>query len=490
MNSPYHKEYIEQISDLNNKDEDFTDSKAYLKNLEQQIKYFQIENEKLNNVNNILQKEKIELNASLESKEITINQQISLLDNLKKKNENNEIRILDLEKINQQLNYLYIELTQKNKTLIENQKLNLLRTNNKNTTDQLIKFSSQLEGLSIIKSRLEHDNKILVNKINQIQLEHENEINMLKKIHSSELEKKNKIITSLQEGLSSINNNNNNNQTNLNNSYSQIMMEEISNLEKKLKKVSEDNISLKNYIQDLQSKINYYEESIKRKDNYMKELQNELRNSEEQLKLNIIENETLNQENQIFIEKITNEKEDLLKQNQELRKSYEKFNVGIQDANYLFIKKMKNFENIFSNINNKLKESQIQIDKLNETNQFLNYENEKLKRLKERYEKREINKRNKLQRNKSVNLNESRNNTLNSSSSRKNNFEHKTVDSIKDYISNSRINTSDNIPNYNINLDDPFISSQQKSLEIFKNILQKFDENLSSNVSFLNQTKE
>ena len=29
MNSPYHKEYIEQISDLNNKDEDFTDSKAY-----------------------------------------------------------------------------------------------------------------------------------------------------------------------------------------------------------------------------------------------------------------------------------------------------------------------------------------------------------------------------------------------------------------------------------------------------------------------------
>ena len=62
MNSPYHKEYIEQISDLNNKEEDFTDSKAYLKNLEQQIKYFQIENEKLNNINNILQKEKIELN--------------------------------------------------------------------------------------------------------------------------------------------------------------------------------------------------------------------------------------------------------------------------------------------------------------------------------------------------------------------------------------------------------------------------------------------
>ena len=176
----------ENFLELNDKMNIFADVKIYIDNLEQQIKSYEIENNNLLNSNNILQKEKIELNASLESKEITINQQISLLDNLKKKNENNEIRILDLEKINQQLNYLYIELTQKNKTLIENQKLNLLRTNNKNTTDQLIKFSSQLEGLSIIKSRLEHDNKILVNKINQIQLEHENEINMLKKIHSSE----------------------------------------------------------------------------------------------------------------------------------------------------------------------------------------------------------------------------------------------------------------------------------------------------------------
>ena len=45
-------------------------------------------------------------------------------------------------------------------------------------TDQLIKFSNQLENLLIIKSRLEYDNKILVNKINYIQLEYENERNM------------------------------------------------------------------------------------------------------------------------------------------------------------------------------------------------------------------------------------------------------------------------------------------------------------------------
>ena len=49
-----------------------------------------------------------------------------------------------------------------------------------------------------MKSRLEHDNKILANKINQIQLTHENEINMLKKMHNSEIEKKNKIIFNLK----------------------------------------------------------------------------------------------------------------------------------------------------------------------------------------------------------------------------------------------------------------------------------------------------
>ena len=466
MNSVYENNQ-NLISKNNNKKEEEYDIKSYIKNLEEQIKYYKLENEKLINFNNYIEKEKLVLNESLELKEITINQQLSLLDNLKKKNDNYEIRIIELEKINQELNYICIELSEKNKTLIENQKNSVSNSNNKNTTDQLIKFSNQLENLSIIKSRLEHDNKILVNKINYIQLEHENERNMLKKIHSAEIEKKNKIILNLQEEVSQLNNLNKENNSN---NYIQII-NEYSNLEKKTRKISNENFNLKSLTQDLQSKLNIYKETIKRKDNYIKELQNNLRNSEEELKLISVENETINEESKLIIEKINNEKNDLLKQNNDFRNAYEQFNIIINNANNIYIKKIKNFEDLISKKDLKLKEYEKEYNELNEKNNLLSYENEKLKRENNRYEKSKN--KHRFQRNKSLNLNDSKNMTLNTSSSKKNVFENKTVDSIKENNNNLNSNISINI--YNNNLDDPFIASQQQSLELFKNILQKYD---------------
>ena len=463
MNTIYenNKEYI---SKKNNKKEEKYDINSYIINLEKQIKCFNLENEKLININHYLEKEKLELNASLELKEITINQQLSLLENLKKKNENYEIRLMELEKINQELNYIYIELSEKNKTLMENQKINLSDSNNKNTTDQLIKFSNLLENLSIIKSRLEHDNKILVNKINYIQLEHENERNMLKKIHNSEIEKKNKIIINLQEELSKLNTLNN---ENISNNYPQII-NEYPNPEKKTKKISNNNFNLKSLIQDLQSKLIIYEETIKRKDNYIKELQNSLRNSEEELKIISIENETINEESKLIIEKINNEKNDLLEQNKEFRNAYEKFNIIINKANNKYIQKIQNFEDLILKKNLKLKEYEKEFNELNEKNHFLSFENENLKRKNDRFENT---KKYRIQRNKSLNLNESKNISFYTSSSKKNHFENKTVDSIKE---NNNLNSNISINIYN-NLDDPFIVSQQQSLELFKNILQKYN---------------
>ena len=464
MNSLYENNK-KLISKNNNKKEEEYDLKTYIKNLEEKIKYCNLENEKLINLNKELEKEKLELNASLELKEITINQQLSLLDNLKNKNENYEIRIIELEKINQELNYIYIELSEKNKTLIENQKNNLSDSSSKNTTDQLIKFSNQLENLSIIKSRLEHDNKILVNKINYIQLENENERNMLKKIHSLEIEKKNKIVLNLQEEISQLNTLNKENNSN---NYKQII-NEYSNLEEKTRKISNENFNLKSLIQDLQSKLNIYEEAIKRKDNYIKELQNNLRNSEEELKLISVENETINEESKLIIEKINNEKNDLLKQNKEFRNAYEQFNIIINNANNMYIQKIKNFEDLIRKKDLKLNEYEKQNNELNEKNNLLSYENEKLKRENNRYEKSKN--KHRFQRNKSLNLNDSKNMTLNTSSSKKNHFENKTVDSIKE---NNNLNSNISINMYN-NLDDPFIVSQQQSLELFKNILQKYN---------------
>ena len=55
-------------------------------------------------------------------------------------------------------------------------------------------------------------------------------------------------------------------------------------------------------------------------------------------------------------------------------------------------------------------------------------------------------------------------------------------------VKNRRINTTDFLSN-NINFEDPFIYMQHKSLEDFKTILQKVDENLSEN-SFINKVKD
>ena len=306
-----------------------------------------------------------------------------------------------------------------------------------------------------------------MNKINYIQLEHENERNMLKKIHSAEIEKKNKIILNLQEEVSQLNNLNKENNSN---NYIQII-NEYSNLEKKTRKISNENFNLKSLTQDLQSKLNIYKETIKRKDNYIKELQNNLRNSEEELKLISVENETINEESKLIIEKINNEKNDLLKQNNDFRNAYEQFNIIINNANNIYIKKIKNFEDLISKKDLKLKEYEKEYNELNEKNNLLSYENEKLKRENNRYEKSKN--KHRFQRNKSLNLNDSKNMTLNTSSSKKNVFENKTVDSIKENNNNLNSNISINI--YNNNLDDPFIASQQQSLELFKNILQKYD---------------
>ena len=191
MNSPFRSLKANLITESNiSKNEDYLEMKNQIISLEQNNKILQTENEKLLNSNHSLQKERIELNALNDTKENTIREQITILDNLKLKNEKYENRIIDLETKNSDLNYEIIDLNQKNKTLIENQNILLQSVNQKDLTEKLINLSQQLDNLAIIKSRLEYDNKILISKINTLQLEHENKINMLNIIHDSEIKKK------------------------------------------------------------------------------------------------------------------------------------------------------------------------------------------------------------------------------------------------------------------------------------------------------------
>jgi chromosome segregation ATPase len=167
----------ENFIELNDKMNIFGDVKIYINNLEQQIKYYEIENNNLINSNNILKKEKIELNELLKEKEITINEQISLSDNLKKenedlkkenedfKNENENLkkenedfkkRILDLEK---KVNELNGELTEKNK-ILQIKEQNLLKNGGlKVINDKIKMYHKRTKSLNEEDSNNYHEKK-------------------------------------------------------------------------------------------------------------------------------------------------------------------------------------------------------------------------------------------------------------------------------------------------------------------------------------------
>ena len=507
MNSPFHYLKTNLITESNSsKNDDFLEMKNQILSLEQNNKILQTENERLLNSNHILQKERIELNSLNDTKENTIREQIIILDNLKLKNEKYENRIIDLEKINSDLNYQIIELNQKNKTLIENQNILLESVNQKDLAEKLINLSQQLENIAIIKSRLEHDNKILINKINSLQLEHENEINMIKTIHNSDITKKNKVITNLQNGLSQLKLNTNDINNNILNTSSiihpQSLMEEFSIFERKTKIIKDDNIKLYSINNDLQNKIKIYENN-KEKDEYLiKNLQNKLKNVEEELKIKKEESEIRNKEIQYNFEKCNQEREELIKQNNNFKNAYNNLNNNIKDTNELFNQKVKSFKDLISNYNLKIRELQMKSDELNQQNELLNLENEKLKRANQRYEKKEINLTKKIpvikKRNLSVNGSGKNllNNSFNNSNKKNNNNDNmNNTFNINEYnnnsynISNVKGINEGNLLTYN-NLEDPFVLSQQKSLEDFKNVLQRVDENLSENNLLLNNVKD
>ena len=132
MNSPYLVEKSNLINESNfSRNDNLIEIKNQLINLEEKNKILQTENERLMNLNHILQKERIELNSINESKNNTI----------KTKNEKLENQLLAYEKLNSDLNYAIIELNQKNKTLISNQNILLSSTNQKENGNKLINLN-------------------------------------------------------------------------------------------------------------------------------------------------------------------------------------------------------------------------------------------------------------------------------------------------------------------------------------------------------------
>jgi chromosome segregation ATPase len=490
-----------------NQDDTFLQMKTYIKSLEKKISTQQVEIDTLKNTNINLEKEKLKLTSSLALKDNSIKDSTSILDNLKLKNEQLENKISELEKQNAELNYSIAELTQKNKSLINAQIFNS-NNQNSNLNSQINNLTEQLNEVSIIKSKLEFDNKTLINKLNEMQNEHENEVRMITKIKNSEILQQNKTIANLQNGLNSLNNTINNdsfpsssniNINNTNNQYSNMIMDEFNELEKRTKLISDENNDLKKLLNELQRKMEEYEQIILIKDKTIKSLQKKNKEFEEEINtkndemiLNSEENLSQAKETQNSVDQLLLEREDLMRQNTDLRYAYEQLNNGIKEANELFIQKVKSFDELLNKYNKKIQEYQDKIKSLIENNNNLNEEISKLKREKEKLQKKNEYKEKYPSLKGNSNLPTSNTNigTMLQSPNRinlNNDNPYHTYSPILSQNVNYENQTLNFVKSGKNDISDPYVDSQFKSLENFKKVLNKVDKNLNKDKIILGQ---
>ena len=348
-------------------EENYSEMKLYIQKVESALNNFKLENENLKQTISNLEKEKLNLSSNLEQKDISLSELTQIFENLKRKENEYEIKISELEKKNEELNYKILELTQKNKSLLSTNETLIQNPNFSNDKKQLLELTEKLDETEISKQKIEFEKKMLENKINDLQNQHENEIKLLSKLKNGEIQQLQKTISSLtndinnnMKKISFLNENNNN----LNNGkYSQIVIEQVSNLENKIKLLNEEIYNLKKENKLLNNQ--YIDSNIanEHKDRFIEELQNRISEIEENfnLKINKIQIDSENnitqfQESKNQVEQLLIEREELLKQNRDLRNGFEIFNVNIKEANDLFNQKTQSFSNIINSYNLKLKE--------------------------------------------------------------------------------------------------------------------------------------
>ena len=462
---------INMTLNLPQEDIQFSELKNYILTLENNLKNQQEENNNLKKTIGILEQEKINFSQNLEKKEISIQELNIQFENNNKQIIEYQKKINELEEENKKLNYSIIESNQKNKSINENNNTNM------NENDKYLNVLNKLNEIEITKSKLEFDNSKLINKINELKNEYENEMNLITKIKNGEIKQLERIISSLQE---IINNNFKQNaiieQDKINNQinyqYSHIIIEQISNFEKKINKLNEESFNLQKENNNIKAQLNKYINENQIKDNLIEELKQKNINSEELFKDNLNKlqfnnEEIINQikESQNQIEKLIIERDELLKENNELRGNFQIFNKSLKEANDLFNEKTKSYNNEINNYISKIKDYRNKIQQL------------KLK-INELYKDKE-NLKNKLNENQKRNKNQVNINLTSNQMTLKNEKINPIINNTKNTIKTKSYLTNNIISNY---FDNDFISeSQQKSLDEFKKVLLKIDENIENN---------
>ena len=512
-------------------DENFPDMKIYIQNYEEKLNNIQNENDTLkNNISN-LEKEKLTLLTNLEQKDISLSELTQIIENLKRNENEDKNKIQELEEKNKELNYQIIQISQKNKSLNATLQTFFQSPNSnlqQNTVSKILQLKNKLDEVEISKQKIEFENRLLNDKINEIQNKFENEIKL-------KTDLKNREILGLQKTISSLNNNLNanmrknsyeinKNNNNINNNP--ILIEQLTNLENKIKMLQDEIYNLQKEKKLLTSENVDLKFANEHKDKFIAELQNKISDIEEQFKIqingiqmNTEENASKVKQSQNQVEQLLIEKDEILKQNQKFKNGVEYFNVTIKELNDIMNKKLKSFLNVINSYNLKLKENR---SKINQLKQRIDEQNSEIQKLKKQNQMLKENKQKliegKLFKNNiplrspslpsyKVNSSFANNSNYNTMSSNNNlmnnNTNLNTFQNIQPQINNQVnddfvFNKNNNYNNYEINsnqhirelisdsniisnLDDPYSAFQQQSLLNFKNVLSRVDQELLKN---------
>ena len=320
-----------------------------------------------------------------------------MISNLKSKNNQQMKKLQEKENIIKELNYKIIELTRKNLSIISknnfSNKINDFFKNKSNDKKYKIieqlntinnKLQTSIDEFEIKNKKLIFDNNALQDKIETKNNDIKNELSEIHNLHQNQINIYEKYIYDLISKLKNEIQNNANNTTNNfnnNNTYNSIsknpMIANINELEKNLRKIDQENFLLKKEIhalncenEELTLLLNQKEEIIYKLSGDLNNIQQELANKaipmNENINLNSTEkiNQDTNNFNNNSIEKLPSEKNSLIKENELLKKNYRRIIDEINQCNYLYMLKQKEYEKIMMAMQKKIKEYKYKISLL------------------------------------------------------------------------------------------------------------------------------
>ena len=326
----------------------------------------------------------IQENDKLKLAQIEQMKNVSLKDSIIDSNKQEISRILNKKNILEtedesnkkainELNYKIIELNQKIESYNTLNKITQKIKNEKpENLEQIYELqindlNNKINEIEIKNSKLEFDNKILLNKIDILSKDKKTQLEIMEALYRKKYEVFEKSIERLNDMINELLNEKQRDSVDLIN-YSGIqndIYKHFAEYEEKIRKLNQDNIlikkenmKLKNENEELSIIINGKETIIEKLQSNINKIENDFRQKISEINSPNIINNYDNNEN---IEQLLSEQKRLMEENEILKNNYEQMTQGINEANELFVAKQKEYENIINAQKEKLKEYKFKI---------------------------------------------------------------------------------------------------------------------------------